>query len=104
MKPELYRVLLDKHVFIFLDINNSDESLKRLSEISEILKKSGAIQSTTRTFLFHKKHGITVDNICELINNLEYGDCVHIIYEKDGEAHSIALIPPRIAGGIEVKK
>ena len=67
-------------MFIFLDINNADASPKRLSEISEILKKSGAIQSTARTFLFHEKTGVTVDNICELINNLDYGDCVHITH------------------------
>lgn len=104
MKPEIYRVLLDQYILVFLDVDHGDESCKRLRDIGEIFKKSGAIQSTRRTFLFHKKNGVTGDNICELIPNLEDGDCIHVLYEKDGKMHNISLLPPRIAGGIGVKK
>jgi len=103
MQLETYRLKPNKNVFVFLDINDDEDTHERFSKICAALKNAGANRHTKRVFLFHERLNMDVNSIRTLIGSLENDECVHVLYEKDGKIHSTLIVAQRLEGGIKVE-
>lgn len=104
MQLETYKLKPNKNVFVFLDINDDEDTHERFSKICAVLKNAGATKYTKHVFLFHERLNMDADSIRTLIGDLENSECVHVLYEEDGKIHPTMIVAPRLEGGIKVLK